>query len=93
MAHPNVQNDPLLFLESMGAPETRDYVKRVMAYYWMYSRRMREPAPSLDQSARGDWPLYKPSSNMLRAPQPVATPPVQQPMNGSNVVSDADTPH
>jgi soluble lytic murein transglycosylase len=68
MAHANVQNDPLLFLESMGAPETRDYVKRVMAYYWMYSRRMRESAPSLDQAARGDWPLYKNTPAMAHAP-------------------------
>jgi hypothetical protein len=91
MAHPNVQNDPLLFLESMGAPETRDYVKRVMAYYWMYSRRMRAPSPSLDQAARGDWPLYKNTPAMVHAP--VAAPLPQQPVNGSNVVSDADTPH
>jgi soluble lytic murein transglycosylase-like protein len=90
LAHPNVQDDPLLFLESMGAPETRDYVKRVMAYYWMYSRRMHEVSPSLDQAARGGWPLYK---NVGTTRPPVVAPPPQQPVNGSNVVSDADTPH
>jgi soluble lytic murein transglycosylase-like protein len=92
MAHANVQNDPLLFLESMGAPETRNYVKRVMVYYWMYSGRMNEAAPSLDQTARGGWPLYHPRSSAVRVSTP-ATPPRTQSTNGPNVVSDADTPH
>src|ERR1700744_711093 len=77
MAHTNVQNDPLLFIESMGAPETRDYVKRVMAYYWMYSRRMRQPTPSLDQAARGDWPLYK--EHPIAVMHGVTSPPAPQP--------------
>jgi soluble lytic murein transglycosylase len=88
MAHANVQNDPLLFLEGMGAPETRDYVKRVMAYYWMYSRRMHQPTQSLDQAARGDWPLYKAHPIAVREMvPPAATAQPVQPTNGQNVVS------
>jgi peptidoglycan lytic transglycosylase len=90
LAHTNVQDDPLLFIESMGSPETRNYVKRVMTYYWMYRRRMNEPAPSLDQAARGGWPLYKPHA--IAVPASVPAPQPQQPANGPNVVSDASAP-
>jgi len=62
------ESDSLMFIESMRAPETRSYVKRLLAYYWMYHRRYDRPAPSLDEMARGGWPVY-------RAPQQSAPPP------------------
>ena len=52
-------DDPLLFLESMRAPETRLYVQKVLANLWIYRDRMGQPSPSLDQLASGEWPLYK----------------------------------
>lgn len=51
-------DDPLLFIESIPAAQTRNYVKRVLTYYWMYSRRNSEDAPSLDDTATGKWPKY-----------------------------------
>ncbi|HKD22881.1 MAG TPA: lytic transglycosylase domain-containing protein, partial [Rhizomicrobium sp.] len=47
-AHSGAMNDPLLFIESIPVGQTREYVKRVLTYYWMYSRRSGETAPTLD---------------------------------------------
>lgn len=73
-----MMQDPLLFIESMPAGQTRDYVKRVLTYYWMYSRRTGEDAPTLDETAKGNWPKYRTYAS--------PTPPVQ-----NVVVSDAAT--
>jgi len=62
------EDDALMFIESMKAPETRSYVKRLLTYYWMYHRRDDLEAPSLDDTARGGWPVYQ-------APQQSAPPP------------------
>ena len=51
-------DDPLLFVESIPVSETRDYVKRLMEYHWMYRHRLGENAPSLEQTASGQWPVY-----------------------------------
>jgi soluble lytic murein transglycosylase len=53
-------DDPLLFIESLPAPETRNYIKHVLTYYWLYSRRSGEDAPTLDTTAAGRWPTYQP---------------------------------
>ncbi|AEP10287.1 lytic transglycosylase domain-containing protein [Micavibrio aeruginosavorus] len=45
--------DPLLFIETIPAPETRNYVERVLANYWIYSLRMGQPTPSLDAVTAG----------------------------------------
>jgi len=60
--HTNVdhRNDPLLFLESIPYRETRGYVVRVLANLWAYRERLSQPPASLDQVARGAWPIYKP---------------------------------
>ena len=68
-------DDPLLFVESIPVFETRSYVKRLMLYHWLYRRRFSEDAPSLDQTARGQWPIYHPSSRSLAVQ--TATDPVQ----------------
>jgi len=49
--------DPLLFIESIPSRETRGYVERVVANYWIYQDRMGEPQETLDQVARGEWPV------------------------------------
>jgi soluble lytic murein transglycosylase-like protein len=50
--------DPLLFIESLPNRETRGYVERVMANFWIYQIRMGKPTPTLDQLASGKWPIY-----------------------------------
>ena len=54
------RDDPLLFVESIPVAETRSYVKRLMEYHWMYRRRFGQDAKSLDETARGQWPIYRP---------------------------------
>lgn len=63
-------NDPLLFVESIPVAETRSYVKRLLAYHWLYRRRMGQEAASLDETARGEWPVYKPAGSVARAAMP-----------------------
>ncbi|GGD18019.1 lytic transglycosylase [Pyruvatibacter mobilis] len=52
--------DPLTFIESIPAAETRGYVERIMTNLWLYRLRLGQPSPSLDQAASGDWPVYAP---------------------------------
>ena len=60
------RDDPLLFVESIPVAETRSYVRRLMEYHWMYRRRFGQDAKSLDETARGAWPIYRPAT----PPQP-----------------------
>ncbi len=60
-------NDPLLFVESMPVAETRSYVKRLMLYHWLYRRRFGQEAQSLEQTASGQWPTYRPGQPVTAA--------------------------
>ncbi|MGB8602633.1 MAG: lytic transglycosylase domain-containing protein [Rhizomicrobium sp.] len=77
------EDDPLVFLESIRAPETRSYVKRVLTYYWMYHRRIGEDAPSLAELTRGEWPIYHP---------PLQTAPPKPPAEPVDDEAGEDTP-
>lgn len=55
----NYKNDPLLFMESIPFPETRNYIGQVIASYWIYSELMGRPAPSIQAVASGRWPRYQ----------------------------------
>ena len=57
------REDPLLFIESIPVFETRSYVKRLMLYHWLYQRRFNEQQHSLEQTAQGQWPVYRPARN------------------------------
>ncbi|MCB1592883.1 MAG: lytic transglycosylase domain-containing protein [Alphaproteobacteria bacterium] len=45
--------DPLMFVEMIPVAETRNYVKRVMAFYWIYSQRGGPGAKTLEALASG----------------------------------------
>jgi soluble lytic murein transglycosylase-like protein len=45
--------DPLMLIESLPAAETRDYVEKVIAAYWVYRRIFGESARSIDAIASG----------------------------------------
>jgi soluble lytic murein transglycosylase-like protein len=51
--------DPLMFIESIPARETRDFVERVLSNLWMYRERLGQAIPSLDAIAAGELPLYR----------------------------------
>ena len=51
--------DPLLFIETIPAFETRHFVERVLANLWIYRDRLGQDKPSLDALAAGQWPVYK----------------------------------
>lgn len=53
------EDDPLLFIESIPVAETRHFVEKVMANFWLYRISFGQDTPSLTQVAKGEWPLYK----------------------------------
>ncbi len=50
--------DPLLYIESFPAYETRGYIKRVIANLWLYRARLDQPLTTLKDLADGKWPMY-----------------------------------
>ncbi|MCM1295074.1 MAG: lytic transglycosylase domain-containing protein [Muribaculaceae bacterium] len=50
--------DPLLYIESFPAYETRSYIKRVMSNLWLYRARLNQPLTTMKDLADGQWPLY-----------------------------------
>ena len=55
---PKAMNDPLMFLETMPSKETRQFVKRIMAAYWIYQERLDQETPTLKALATGGWAQY-----------------------------------
>lgn len=51
--------DPLLFIESLPAPETRDYVHKVMRNMWIYRERLAQEATGHRVLAAESWPTYR----------------------------------
>jgi soluble lytic murein transglycosylase-like protein len=51
-------SDPLLYIESFPAYETRNYIKRVMSNLWLYRARLNQPLTALKDLADGNWPYY-----------------------------------
>jgi soluble lytic murein transglycosylase-like protein len=54
----DTKDDPLLFVESIPVGETRAFVERVLANYWIYALRMEQDTPSLDAVAAGNEARY-----------------------------------
>ncbi len=58
-------NDPLLFIESIPARETRIFIERVLANLWIYRMRFNQDKPSLLNIVEGKWPKYMSQDNNL----------------------------
>jgi soluble lytic murein transglycosylase-like protein len=58
VSNTNFDEDALLFIESIRSRETRQFIERVIASYWIYRMRLGQPTPSLDATASGLWPNY-----------------------------------
>jgi soluble lytic murein transglycosylase len=78
------EDDALEFIESIGISETRFYVKRLLMYHWLYSRRLGQPTPTLGQTAAGQWPVYHAPTQ-----PPAPRPPAVMPPQDNQVISDA----
>ncbi|MBO7508809.1 MAG: transglycosylase SLT domain-containing protein [Alphaproteobacteria bacterium] len=59
-------DDPLLYIESFPAYETRGYIKRVMANLWLYRARLGQPLTTLKVLADSEWPLYDSQDEYVR---------------------------
>jgi soluble lytic murein transglycosylase-like protein len=53
-----VDEDPLFFIESIPSRETRLFIERVMANYWIYQNRLGQSTSTLDAVASGASPIY-----------------------------------
>ena len=51
--------DSLMMMESLPSSQTRDYVQRVMAYYWTYRQIFGQDTTSLAAAASGQRPAVK----------------------------------
>lgn len=51
-------DDPLFFIESIPSAETRSFVEKILANYWIYRFKYNKDTDSLDQVASGEWPVY-----------------------------------
>ena len=54
-------DDPLLYIESFPAVETRGYIKRVLSNLWLYRARLGQPMTTISDLADGKWPRYEAS--------------------------------
>lgn len=52
------QDDPLFFIEMLPVAETRSYVEKVLANYWMYRFKEMKDVKSLNNLAEGHWAYY-----------------------------------
>jgi soluble lytic murein transglycosylase len=51
-------DDPLLYIATIPARETRMFIERVFANLWIYRTRLGQPSPELIALSEGKWPLY-----------------------------------
>lgn len=58
-------NDPLLFIETLPIKETRDYMQKVMATYWIYRARFDRPLKAMAELTIGRWPTYNKGDTRL----------------------------
>ena len=59
-------DDPLLFIESVPAGETRRYLQKVLANLWIYRNRLGQEAISQRILANETWPYYVAQDHQAR---------------------------
>ncbi|MCH9845321.1 MAG: lytic transglycosylase domain-containing protein [Alphaproteobacteria bacterium] len=53
------RDDPLLFMETIPAYESRHFAEAVLLNYWIYADRLGRTNPTRKQLAQGQWPIYQ----------------------------------
>ena len=61
-------DDPLLFIEMLPLLETRLFVERVVANYWVYRALLGQRRPSMAALLKGEWPKYSSQDRTLVEP-------------------------
>ena len=59
-------DDPLFFIESIPARETRNFIEHVLSNLWIYRDQLGQKSPSLEAVARGLWPHYTPQGQDMK---------------------------
>ena len=54
----NFLDDPLFFMESIPSRETRWFIEKILAKYWIYQNKNGKEMRSLKMLANGNDPLY-----------------------------------
>lgn len=49
-------HDPLMFIEAIPSRQTRIYIERVLANFWIYNARFGQPSESLEELVHSRWP-------------------------------------
>ena len=68
------RDDPLLFLETIPARETRHFARTVVLNYWIYADRFGKQVGSRTHLAMGDWPIYQKTDSPAPVPAPKILP-------------------
>ncbi|MCH9853859.1 MAG: lytic transglycosylase domain-containing protein [Alphaproteobacteria bacterium] len=58
------RDDPLLFMETIPAYESRHFAEAVLLNYWIYADRLGRANPTRKQLAQGQWPIYQDFDNL-----------------------------
>lgn len=61
--------DPLLFLEALPSADSRRYIQRVLANFWIYQIRLGQKPETMDSLAEGKWPIYTPQARQVEVAQ------------------------
>ena len=56
-------------MESIPFRETRTFVERIMANYWIYRNLMKQDLFSMDALIEGKWPVYIPQDETNKSEQ------------------------
>ncbi|MDR1477122.1 MAG: lytic transglycosylase domain-containing protein [Rickettsiales bacterium] len=86
----NPDGDPLFFIESISIKETRLYIKRVMANFWIYRHRMGHDSESLEQLAVDEWPIYAMKDAAVPEYTPLETQNFEELIEEEEAVDEAD---
>ncbi|MCQ2966565.1 MAG: transglycosylase SLT domain-containing protein [Alphaproteobacteria bacterium] len=64
----DMMNDPVMFVEAIPSRETRGFVKKVTANYWIYRSLLGEDLSSIDAVLAGEYPIYMPEQEVPLLP-------------------------
>lgn len=60
------KDDPFLFIETLPMSETRAFVERVMANYWIYAQQLDQETETLQAMTDEEWPTYTPQPSDIK---------------------------